>query len=101
MATKAKPMRYANSFGELVRRMRTDRGLTVSVLARRCGLPHSTIAGLEVGKSGASLETAQTIAAGLGVAFEEMAAQLQPKEAADPEAGPLPRGRPKANAESG
>jgi transcriptional regulator with XRE-family HTH domain len=57
-----------------VRKLRTDRGLTQSGLARRVGLDPSQISRLEKGRGNPRWATAKRIAVGLGITLAELAA---------------------------
>jgi gp16 family phage-associated protein len=57
-----------------VRKLRTDRGLTQSALARRVGLDPSQVSRLEKGKGNPRWGTAKRIAIGLGITLAELAA---------------------------
>jgi transcriptional regulator with XRE-family HTH domain len=57
-----------------VRKLRTERGLTQSGLARRVGLDPSRVSRLEKGDGNPRWATARRIAIGLGVTVSELAA---------------------------
>ena len=71
MARGREPQR---GFAWAVRRLRTDKGLTQSALARRVGLDPSQVSRLEKGKGNPRWATARRIAVGLGVTLAELAA---------------------------
>jgi transcriptional regulator with XRE-family HTH domain len=61
-------------FAWAVRKLRTEKGLTQSALARRVGLDPSQVSRLEKGKGNPRWATAKRIAVGLGVTLAELAA---------------------------
>jgi transcriptional regulator with XRE-family HTH domain len=60
-------------FAWAVRKLRTEKGLTQSGLARRVGLDPSQVSRLEKGKGNPRWGTAKRIAVGLGVTLAELA----------------------------
>lgn len=66
-------MGYARlGFGESVRRMRAEQGLSLTGLGGKAGRDWSTIWQIEKGKSGARLDTAMAIAGALGTTVDAM-----------------------------
>ena len=61
-------------FAWAVRKLRTEKGLTQSALARRVGLDPSQVSRLEKGRGNPRWGTAKRIAVGLGVTLAELAA---------------------------
>lgn len=61
-------------FAWAVRKLRTEKGLTQSALARRVGLDPSQVSRLEQGKGNPRWATAKRIAVGLGITLAELAA---------------------------
>ncbi|MFI5910240.1 helix-turn-helix domain-containing protein [Dactylosporangium sp. NPDC051541] len=57
----------ATSVGERLRRMREQRGLSLSALARAAGIGKATLSGLEHGTRNPTLETLYAVAGALGV----------------------------------
>ncbi|MGN6201401.1 MAG: helix-turn-helix transcriptional regulator [Solirubrobacterales bacterium] len=57
-----------------MRKLRTEKGLTQSGLARRVGLDPSQISRLEKGRGNPRWATAKRIAVGLGITLAELAA---------------------------
>lgn len=55
--------------GPRVRALRTERGLSLSELARRAGVGKATLSGLEAGTRNPTLDTLHAVAAALGVAL--------------------------------
>jgi XRE family transcriptional regulator, regulator of sulfur utilization len=55
--------------GPRVRALRTERGLSLSELARRAGVGKATLSGLESGTRNPTLDTLHSVAAALGVAL--------------------------------
>ncbi|NYI07216.1 helix-turn-helix domain-containing protein [Allostreptomyces psammosilenae] len=53
--------------GRRLRRLRQERGVSLSALARRAGVGKATLSGLENGTRNPTLETLQAVSAGLGV----------------------------------
>ncbi|MFD0328760.1 helix-turn-helix domain-containing protein [Streptacidiphilus monticola] len=68
--------------GRRVRRLRTERGLSLSELARRAGIGKATLSGLETGTRNPTAETLYALAGQLGV---PLAAFLPPPSAEAPE----------------
>ncbi len=58
--------------GQLIRRIRKDKGLTQKELGERCGIAEPTIRSYELGKLNPKYETLQRIAAALGVPVESL-----------------------------
>jgi gp16 family phage-associated protein len=71
MSSRRNPQR---GFAWALRKLRTDRGLTQSALARRVGLDPSQVSRLEKGKGNPRWGTAKRIAIGLGITLAELAA---------------------------
>ena len=59
-------------FGELVRRRRTEMGLSQEILAEMSGLSRGTILNLEAGKFAAQLKNALDVAKIIGINLEEI-----------------------------
>lgn len=57
-----------------MRKLRTEKGLTQSALARRVGLDPSQVSRLEKGRGNPRWGTAKRIAIGLGMTLAELAA---------------------------
>lgn len=64
---------FGEHFGENLRRIRIERGLSQTALAEAVGMNKSHISKLEIGLHVPRLSTVQHIAAGLGVSVEEFA----------------------------
>lgn len=64
-----------------VRKLRSEKGLTQSALARRIGLDPSQVSRLEKGRGNPRWATARRIAVGLGVTLAELAAVAEDFEA--------------------
>ena len=60
------------SFGENLKKIRNEKGLTVRGLAELAGLSKSTIENIEQGRFGCSIDVQQKIAIGLGVHIKEL-----------------------------
>lgn len=75
-------------------RLMADRGLSAAELARRSGLTHDAVSHYLAGRRNPSLTAFRMLCRGLGVAVEELVAQLAPLKAVKyvPVRG---RGRPK------
>jgi transcriptional regulator with XRE-family HTH domain len=58
-------------FGVILRKMRTERGLTQTALAEAAGLHRVALANLEYGKREPMWETVQALAGALGVSCDE------------------------------
>lgn len=50
-----------------LRRIRTERGLTIEALAQRCGVPRPSVSNYEAGRTIAGIDTLQVLASVLGV----------------------------------
>ncbi|WP_433249373.1 helix-turn-helix domain-containing protein [Streptosporangium sp. CA-135522] len=57
----------APDVGQRIRRLREERGISLSELARRAGVGKATLSGLENGTRNPTLETLWAVTAGLGV----------------------------------
>lgn len=75
-------------FGESVRRLRAEQGLSLTGLGGKAGLDHSTIWQIEKGKSGARLDSALAIAGALGTTVDAMIAAPAPGACGAVTAGP-------------
>src|SRR3954466_9630423 len=61
-----------NAIGSNLRRLRSDRGLSLAELATRSGVAKATLANLEQGRGNPTIETLWALALGLGVAFSDL-----------------------------
>ena len=60
-------MRMAQIFGENVRRVRLERGMTLEALAVEVGLAYSYMGGIERGQKNPTLDVVERIASALGI----------------------------------
>ena len=67
----------ARRFGELVRRMRQDRGYSQEDFAFRVGLHQTYVSSVERGERNVTIGTADRIADGLDVTLAELFAELE------------------------
>lgn len=75
-ATDPRASTLAAAVGPAIRQHRRDRGWTLEELARRSGLSRSYLNELELGTKTLNLRRLDSIAAALGVPFEELLGQL-------------------------
>jgi transcriptional regulator with XRE-family HTH domain len=61
-----------NTIGANLRRLRSDRRLSLAELASRSGVAKATLANLEQGRGNPTIETLWALALGLGVAFSDL-----------------------------
>ncbi|GAA3224598.1 XRE family transcriptional regulator [Actinocorallia longicatena] len=66
---------FAERIGQRVRRLRNERGLSLSELAHRAGVGKATLSGVEAGTRNATLETLYAIAAQLEVHLAAIVAE--------------------------
>jgi transcriptional regulator with XRE-family HTH domain len=83
----------AKTFGQVVRQLRQERGLSVYALAQRTGLSDQAIHDLESADRQPSLDTLRRMAAALGVTLDWINERLPPVQLPEPKTG-RPRGRP-------
>ena len=67
----------ARRFGELVRRLRTERGYSQEEFAFRVGLHQTYVSSVERGERNVTIGTATKIAEALGTTLSEMFAELE------------------------
>ncbi|MGZ4352682.1 MAG: helix-turn-helix domain-containing protein [Gaiellaceae bacterium] len=61
-----------NTIGLNLRRLRSERRLSLAELASQCGVAKATLANLEQGRGNPTIETLWALALGLGVAFSDL-----------------------------
>ena len=86
------------SFGEHLRRLREGAGLTRAELARRGGVPVSTLRGWEADRGFPGLPAALRLAEALGVPVERFAEGVEDPAEEEPPAPEKPRRRRKGKA---
>jgi transcriptional regulator with XRE-family HTH domain len=59
-------------FGQRVRELRKETGLSQEAFAAKCGLDRTYISGIERGKRNVSLRNIQVIAKAIGIAMSEL-----------------------------
>ena len=59
-------------FGQAVRKIRRDQGISQEELAERCGLHRTYISDVELGKRNVSLENIERIAISLNISLVEL-----------------------------
>ena len=59
-------------FGQAVRKIRRDQGISQEELAERCGLHRTYISDVELGKRNVSLENIESIAISLNISLVEL-----------------------------
>lgn len=64
---RANPPPHRLKFGERLRRLRTERGLSQEGLAHRCGLHRTYVGSVERGERNVSLDAIHSLARGLDV----------------------------------
>jgi transcriptional regulator with XRE-family HTH domain len=64
--------------GENLRRLRTERGLSLERLARQTGVSRSMLGQIELGQSAPTIKLLWRIASGLGVDFSELLTDPRP-----------------------
>jgi transcriptional regulator with XRE-family HTH domain len=69
---KVQDVRVQKRFGERVRQLRKEKGLSQEALAQACDLDRSYIGGVERGERNVSLVNIQKIAMALGVSAREL-----------------------------
>jgi transcriptional regulator with XRE-family HTH domain len=69
-----------NTIGTNLRRLRTDRRLSLAELASRSRVAKATLANLEQGRGNPTIETLWALALGLGVAFSDLLEQSEEPE---------------------
>ncbi|WP_264775287.1 helix-turn-helix domain-containing protein [Deinococcus aetherius] len=72
------PIDLSARLGSAVRRLRDQQGVSQEELADRAQLDRTFISMLERGKRRATLESAQAIAAALGLSFSELVREFEP-----------------------
>jgi transcriptional regulator with XRE-family HTH domain len=80
----ARAVTMAETFGQVLRRLRDAADLSQMDLAVRAGLNLFTVAKLEQGKREPTWDTVQALAAALGVSCEEFVTRPSPPPPADP-----------------
>jgi HTH-type transcriptional regulator, cell division transcriptional repressor len=83
------------SFGQHLRRLREGAGLSRAELARRAGVPVSTLRGWESDRGFPGLPAALRLAEALGVPVERFAEGVEDPEEEEPAARERPRRRGK------
>ena len=63
------------TIGSNLRRLRTERGLSLAELAAQSGVAKATLANVEQGRGNPTIETLWAVAIGLGVAFTDLMEQ--------------------------
>lgn len=71
-----------NTIAANLRRLRTDRRLSLGELAGRSGVAKATLANLEQGRGNPTIETLWALALGLGVAFSDLLEETATSEVA-------------------
>jgi transcriptional regulator with XRE-family HTH domain len=66
------PEREVNRFGEKLRALRSQRGLTVRALAKVLGVSHSTIVEIETSSRKPSIDLAYTVATYFEVSADDL-----------------------------
>lgn len=69
-----------NTIGANLRRLRSDRRLSLAELATRSGVAKATLANLEQGRGNPTIETLWALALGLGVAFSDLLEEADGQE---------------------
>ena len=69
-------------FGEVLRELRRERGLSQEALAFESGLNRQFVSLLELGERAPSLETVYKLAGGLGIAGSELLAAMEARHRA-------------------
>lgn len=67
----------ASRFGELVRRLRQERGYSQEEFSFRVGLHQTYVSSIERGERNVTIQTAQRIARSLGTTLEVMFGELE------------------------
>jgi transcriptional regulator with XRE-family HTH domain len=74
---KKPPSKLALQFGELVRKKRTEMGLSQEDFAERCGLHRTYIGSIELGKKTVTIDTANKIAQALEMTLEKFFSEIK------------------------
>ncbi|MGH2902792.1 MAG: helix-turn-helix domain-containing protein [Solirubrobacteraceae bacterium] len=61
----------------VLRRLRTDRGLSQEAVAHRAGISYTTLAKIELGTASPAWATVRSIADALGITLSELAAAVE------------------------
>ena len=69
----------AKRFGELVRRLRQERGFSQEEFSFRVGLHQTYVSSIERGERNVTIQTAERIANALGTTLARMFGELEPK----------------------
>ena len=72
---ESKPL--AKQFGEVVRRLRVERGLSQEAFALRCHVHRTYMGAIERGEKMVSIETARKIAIALGLTLSQLFARME------------------------
>lgn len=75
-------------FGETIKRLRTDHGLTQARLAELAGLATDAIQGLEKGGFSPGLDTLRKLAGGLGMRLSEVFDEFETRAGSAQTSGP-------------
>ncbi len=67
----------AKRFGELVRRLRTEKGYSQEEFAFRVGLHQTYVSSVERGERNVTIQTADRIARALGITLSSMFSELE------------------------
>jgi transcriptional regulator with XRE-family HTH domain len=86
------------SFGKHLRRLREGAGLSRAEVARRAGVPVSTLRGWEADRGFPALPAALRLAGALGVAVERLAERVEHPAEDEPAAPEKPHWRRKGRA---
>jgi transcriptional regulator with XRE-family HTH domain len=81
------PTKVSSAFGEVIRELRVERGLSQEALSHACDRHRTYVSLLERGRSSPSLDTVWRLAAALSVSPTEIVRRVEASMAARPRRG--------------